>query len=68
MPLHTQKKVQTENIIQNVVLIDSLHYARTCSTYLSEANQLIQHIIVQDQDGQNNNIQVSDIWCYNTRK
>ena len=72
-----------------VLLIDSLHYARTCSTYLSlfsrsfnvkhwkwytwhrkasaknssklnkflhsEVNQLIQHIIVQDQDGQNNN-------------
>ena len=45
--------------IDYVVLTDSLHYARTCSTnkFLhSEANQLIQHIIVQDQDGQNNNI------------
>ena len=31
-----------------VVLIDSLHLH-------SEANLLIQHIIVQDQDGQNNN-------------
>ena len=65
-----------------VVLFDSLHYARTYSTYLSflaeafrcieklllknssklnkflhsEVNRIIQHIIVQNQDGQNNNI------------
>ena len=41
-----------------VVLIDSLHYARNLLTNFlhSEVNQLIQHIIVQDQGGQNNNI------------
>ena len=50
---------------KDFVLIDSLHYATTCSTYLnflhSEVNQLIQHIIVQDQDGQNNNTE-KDYW------
>ena len=32
-----------------------IHYARTLR---SEVNLLIQHIIVQDQDGQNNNSRI----------
>ena len=40
----------------SVVLFDSLHY----SSFLhSEVNQIIQHIIVQNQDGQNNNTIIS---------